>query len=127
MDARASVLLLTVVVSAAMPAAVLSAQQPGRQMFRGQVISPPKTAPLFPVEPLNGQASQALPAPLPTPLFTEVAKMLPPDLKPRVVCGMTLLPAPPDVDPQIAVPSQTEKPKNPTTYTIRPVEPSICW
>jgi hypothetical protein len=56
-----------------------------------------------------------------------VAANLPLDLKPRVVCGMTLLPAPPSVDPKIAGKEPLEKPKTPTTYSIRPVQPSICW
>jgi hypothetical protein len=46
--------------------------------------------------------------------------------KPRIVCGMTLIPAP-KVDPKIGQKHETEKPKNPTRYTIRPVQPSICW
>ena len=123
---RGSVLLLTI-AGIAMSTAVLSAQQPGRQLFRVQVISPPNATRLFPVQPFVGQTAQVQPAPVPTPLFTEVAKMLAPDLKPRVVCGMTLIPAPPEVDPKIALPEPAEKPKNPTTYTIRPVQPSICW
>jgi hypothetical protein len=49
------------------------------------------------------------------------------NLKPRVVCGMTLIPAPPGVDPKIGDQREAEKPKTPTRYTIRPVQPSICW
>jgi hypothetical protein len=43
------------------------------------------------------------------------------------VCGTTLIPAPPGVDPKIALPEPPEKAKNPTAYTIRPVQPTICW
>jgi hypothetical protein len=81
------------------------------------------------VQPFDAQSPQAVPAPVPTPLFADIAKTLPPDLKPRVVCGMTLLPAPQGVDPQIA--SDKREPEKPqdqaTSYTIRPVQPSICW
>jgi hypothetical protein len=42
--------------------------------------------------------------------------------KPRVVCGMTLIPAP-SVDPRMVV----ERPKAATRYTIRAIEPPICW
>ena len=127
MSVRGSVLVLTVLTAVATSVPVLMAQQPGPQVLRGQVIAPPKGAPLFPVPPLDGQAPQTTPVPVPPPLFSDVAKMLPLDLKPRVVCGMTLLPAPQDIDPQIAGQRPPEKPKDSTTYTVRPVQPSICW
>lgn len=127
MSVRGSVLLLTILGSVVTSVAPVSAQQPGRHVLR--VIPPPKAAPLFPVQPFDAQSPQAVPAPVPTPLFADVAKTLPPDLKPRVVCGMTLLPAPQGVDPQIA--SDKREPEKPqdqaTSYTIRPVQPSICW
>ncbi len=50
-----------------------------------------------------------------------------PNLKPRIVCGMTLIPANPSKDPKMAQKENPEKAKNPTAYTIRPVQPSICW
>ena len=55
------------------------------------------------------------------------SRSLRPSLKPRVVCGMTLIPAPPGVDPKIASPESPGRPRDPTTYTVRPVQPSICW
>jgi hypothetical protein len=127
MGARTPVLLLTVCAAIAASAAVLSAQRPQQPLFPGQPVPPPRTSPLFPVQPFDGQQPQAPPQARPAPLFPEKVANLPPDLKPRVVCGMTLIPAPPTVDPKIALPEQTEKPKNPTTYTIRPVQPSTCW
>lgn len=42
--------------------------------------------------------------------------------KPRVVCGMTLIPAP-NVDPKMAIEPNTDS----TRYTIRAIEPPICW
>jgi hypothetical protein len=47
--------------------------------------------------------------------------------KPRVVCGMTLLPAPTGIDPKIRLDREENKPINPTVYTIRPVQPTLCW
>ena len=41
---------------------------------------------------------------------------------PSVVCGMTLIPADPKIDPKIRVPSQDGR----VRYTIRSVEPTIC-
>jgi len=106
--------------------AVPSAQRPQEPTFPGQSAPPPRTTPLFPVQPFGGQEPQAPPPAAPAPRFDVVPNPLP-NLKPRVVCGMTLIPAPPSADPKIALPEPTEKPKNPTTYTIRPVQPSICW
>jgi hypothetical protein len=42
--------------------------------------------------------------------------------KPRVVCGMTIIPAP-NVDPKMMVEPRTDS----TRYTIRAIEPPICW
>ncbi len=112
-----------VVVFVAMSTGVL-AQQRLERAFPGER---PRATPLFPVQPFEGRKPQAPPQPAPTLIFPDVAANLPSDLKPRVVCGMTLIPAPPSVDPKIATPEPPEKPKNPTTYTIRPVQPSICW
>jgi len=74
----------------------------------------------------SSHLAQAPPPAAPALRFDVVPDTLP-NLKPRVVCGMTLIPAPPSADPKIALPEPTEKPKNPTTYTIRPLQPSICW
>lgn len=41
---------------------------------------------------------------------------------PRVVCGMTLIPADPGVDPGIAAPPSS----NSTRFTVRAVEPPNC-
>jgi hypothetical protein len=48
-------------------------------------------------------------------------------LKPRIVCGTTLIPASPAVDPDIAIKRPAGKPKDLTTYTIQPVQPTLCW
>lgn len=47
--------------------------------------------------------------------------------KPRVVCGMTLIPVDPKVDPKIALKGDPENKDDGTKYTIRAVQPSICW
>jgi hypothetical protein len=41
--------------------------------------------------------------------------------KPRVVCGMTLIPAP-NVDPKMVIEPRTDS----TRYTIRAIDPPIC-
>ena len=42
--------------------------------------------------------------------------------RPRVVCGMTVIPADPAIDPKIAI----EPKKDGTRYTIRVVPPAVC-
>lgn len=42
--------------------------------------------------------------------------------KPRVVCGMTLIPIDPNVDPKIRV----VPPQGDTRYTIRAITPPVC-
>jgi hypothetical protein len=44
------------------------------------------------------------------------------DLKPRVVCGMTVIPADPSIDPKIRIKREDSQ----TRYTIRAVPPPIC-
>ena len=41
--------------------------------------------------------------------------------KPRVVCGMTLIPAP-NVDPKMVIEPRTDS----TRYTIRAIDPPVC-
>ena len=86
------------------PSQIVPRQRPGR--------------PLFPVPPVSPDKVPNQPA-----LPNQAEAMVP---KPRIVCGMTLVPAP-NVDPKIGQKLETEKPKNSTKYTIRPVQPSICW
>jgi len=43
--------------------------------------------------------------------------------KPKVVCGMTIIPGDPTIDPKIAAPRD---PKDTTHYTLRVVPPPIC-
>jgi hypothetical protein len=62
----------------------------------------------------------------PPALLLETLRNLP-NLKARVVCGMTLIPADRSIDPKMAPKANSDKPKNHTTYKIRPVQPSICW
>jgi hypothetical protein len=102
--------------------------------FPRRQVTPPQQQRerLFPVQPFEAAkaaqapAPQANPAtPVPPALLLETLRNLP-NLKPRVVCGMTLIPANPSVDPKIGQRHDAKKPKNATTYTIRPVQPSIC-
>ena len=98
-------------------------------------VTPPQEhwEPLFPLQPFEAPQTPQLPpqqrgpaTPAPPALLPEALQNLP-NLKPRVVCGMTLIPGNPSVDPKIGQKEYQEKPKNPTTYTLRPVQPSICW
>ena len=124
MRARSSVLLFTAVAAVATSAAVLTAQQRLDPLFPGQRA--PKAPSLSPMQPSQApQSPQATPPP-PTRVVTSDTNPLA-NLRPRVVCGMTLIPAPPGVAPKIADQREAEKPRNPTAYTIRPVQPSICW
>ena len=42
--------------------------------------------------------------------------------KPSVVCGMTVMPADPKIDPKMAVKPQDTR----TKYTLKVIEPTIC-
>lgn len=42
--------------------------------------------------------------------------------KPKVICGMTIIPVDPNVDPRIRL----DVPKTETKFTIRAVQPPIC-
>lgn len=42
--------------------------------------------------------------------------------KPRVVCGMTVIPADPSIDPKFTIPP----PDRSTKFTMRLIEPPIC-
>jgi len=119
MGVRSSVLVFTVLAVVATLGGVLQA---GQVQFT-QAPTPPRSPmtpgqPLFPVPRV---APDEVPNP-PTPP-NQLEELAP---KPRIVCGMTLIPAP-KVDPKIGQKQETEKPKNPTRYTIRPVQPPICW
>lgn len=43
--------------------------------------------------------------------------------RPKVVCGILVIPADPSVDPRI----QVEPPTRDTQFTIRAIQPSLCW
>jgi hypothetical protein len=55
---------------------------------------------------------QALPATLPPGIAG----------KPEIKCGMTMIPADPNIDPRMAV----SPPADGTSFTIRAIEPPIC-
>src|SRR5262245_57725655 len=96
-------------------------------------VTRPQREPLFPVQRFEAPQAQQPPAqradpatPTPPALLQEALRNLS-NLRPRIVCGMTLIPAKPSIDLKMAQKENSEKAKNPTTYTIRPVQPSICW
>lgn len=90
-----------------------------QRLFPVQSFEPPK-APQPPAQ----QADPATPSP-PALLLETVRNLA--NRKPRIVCGMTLVPANPSIDSKMAQKKNPEKTKDPTTYTIRPVQPSLCW
>jgi hypothetical protein len=57
----------------------------------------------------------------PAPVATQSAALEP--SKPTVVCGMTLIPTNPKIDPKIRVTPKADG----TRYTIRAIEPPTCW
>lgn len=65
---------------------------------------------LFPVP-----GVEAVAQPQPTPRRAPAAE-------PKVVCGMTLIPADPQIDPRFAIPI----PQDGTRFTIRAIEPPVC-
>jgi hypothetical protein len=91
--------------------ASLAAQQP-----------PPEASPFGnPFAPKNKPSSPRFLFPTPTPRLNPPAGAPLPQ-KPEVVCGMTLIPADPNVDPGI----RREVPEDGPRFSIRSVEPRIC-
>jgi len=76
------------------------------------------------------QIAPPTPAPRAQPQTTEppsgpffiVPKQQREAVKPKVVCGMTVIPADPSIDPKFVI----RRPDTATTYTIRTVQPAIC-
>lgn len=129
MTARISVSGLAVLASLTTTTGAANAQQ---AQFMGRLSVPSYDSqtgqrprqPLFPVPPLDVPQPRPLPESRPSlPASPNQPAAL---TRPRIVCGMTLLPAP-DIDAKIGQRQAPERPNNPTTYTIRPVQPSICW
>jgi len=46
--------------------------------------------------------------------------------KPRVTCGMVVLPADPSVDPKFTI-GRSRRPQPDTEFKIRAVQPRVCW
>jgi hypothetical protein len=78
--------------------ALRPAKSPYRQLFQAQTA----------LEAAVAQQVQQAPKSLP---------------KPRVVCGMTMIPGDPSIDPKMLVQPKSDG----TKYTIRAIEPPICW
>jgi hypothetical protein len=70
----------------------------------------------------NPYSSLFQPAPLVKPGEHTQAMPPPPPAKPKVVCGMTVIPADPRIDPKFTI----APPDRQTKYTIRAIEPPIC-
>lgn len=113
---RAAMILILGIASMRAPAmldAAASADQP-HQLSPAPVTAllpraatrPNPFAGLFTVPPVEPAAS----SPGDTPL------------EPKVVCGTTLIPADPQVDPRFAAPRPQDAPR----YTIRAIEPPLC-
>ena len=84
----------------------------------------PRQQPRPPVQPPDQPSLPRRPSVQLRPSIERFAQRL---AKPRVVCGMTLIPGDPTIDPGIVVKPDPRQAGNPTKYTIRPVQPTICW
>ena len=133
MNARRATLLTALMIVTSLGVAAAQPRFPPTAPFPQPQVTPrQEQRPLFPPQPFEAPKAPQLPAqqrepatPAPPALLLETLQNLR-SLKPRVVCGMTLIPGNPYVDPKIGQKDDPEKLKNPTTYTIRPVQPSIC-
>ena len=90
--------------------ASLAAQQPTDGL-------PPKASPFG-----NLFAPSSKPPSPPRFLFPTRTLNQPPASKPTVVCGLTLIPADPNVDPAI----RHEVPEDGPRFSIRSVDPKVC-
>ena len=129
MSARISVSGFAFLASLVSCGGVADAQQapfsppPAGPSWYGSQAGQRPRPPLFRAPPLEVPPPQPLPDISPrqtTPPGQSAA------LKPRIVCGMTLIPAP-KIDPKIAPRQTPARPANPPAYTIRPLQPPICW
>lgn len=110
----ASIGLWTIAIVAGFASATLSAQSPSLQRSpRSQESRANPYGKLF--EPNIPRSSGDPRSPVSSPPATEAGS-------PKVVCGMTLIPADPAIDPGIAV----ELPNTSMRFTIRAVEPPTC-
>ena len=102
----------------------------GRQFLTGrQLLSGVLLLLLGNVVPAFAQASRANPYQtlFQTRDLKDVARMqqrndAPSPSEPRIVCGMTIIPADPKIDPKMVI----ERPRDDVRYTMRSIEPSVC-
>jgi hypothetical protein len=116
----AAVVLILVIAPLGLPLA-LHAQQPTAQF--GRAIGP--RSPVPPARSSRNPYSRLFGAGREVP-HRKVEQATPPASKsqaaPRVVCGMTVVPADPGVDSRFLV----ARPPTPTRFTLRVIEPSLC-
>jgi hypothetical protein len=89
-----------------------------RDSQTGAVTQPPVVVP-FARKPFT---KLFRPAPLPTESRSSMQQPRSP-ARPKVVCGMTLIPGDPAIDSGIATRAQRSE----TRFTIRAIQPRICW
>jgi hypothetical protein len=95
--------------------APLAAQQPPDGL-------PPQASPFGnPFAPKNKPSSPRFLFPTPPPTLSQPRNARPAQ-KPEVVCGLTLIPADPDVDPGI----RREVPPGGPTFPIGSIDPKLC-
>jgi hypothetical protein len=96
-------------VAAAMLMVLVSGAQPAlAQAKAGWKRQPTPYRGLFQTEDLKETAKKQQEAPVPQP--------------PRVLCGMSVIPMDPNIDPKMIVP----RPPDDTRYTMRVIPPPIC-
>jgi hypothetical protein len=93
-------------------------------LFTSQVVASPAPLSQAGWRPNKSNPYSGLfqPAPLVTPSERNQATQPSTPAKPAVVCGMTMRPADPSIDPKIAV----TRPDRATKYTMRLIDPTIC-
>ena len=112
MRARSYGAIVTLVVCALAGGATVAGQT---RIVPGPQVAPRPQPPLFPV-PLIVPPTQR-----PRQQVQPPYGFQPDDLRPTIVCGMTVIPALPDVDPKFVKKAPDDK-----TYTMRFVPPPAC-
>ena len=114
-----SAILMVLLLCASMPAQVAADQQ---ARFGTQQTTP-FTAPNRKPDPYSQLFTDRRPDNLQAKAQEQLRNALQQRAQqPQVVCGMTIIPIDPSVDPKIVVP----RPPSDTTYTMRLIPPPIC-
>jgi hypothetical protein len=108
-------MLKAIVVALTLATPVIAGQQPSSVSPAARLGAPSQTQPAKPYKNLFK----------PTTVLPPVAaqSVAGDPLRPTVVCGMTVIPANPEIDPKMGI---TPKKSDSTRYTIRAINPPVC-